>query len=49
MIDQPKHRTWTGYAFEQVCMAHVPEIKNALGISGVQTNKSSWKSSSNMD
>ena len=49
MIDQPKHRTWTGYAFEQVCMAHVPEIKNALGISGVQTNESSWKSSSNMD
>lgn len=48
-IDQPKHRTWSGYAFEQVCMSHVPEIKNALGISGVQTNESSWKSSSNMD
>jgi AAA+ ATPase superfamily predicted ATPase len=44
MIDSPKHRAWSGYAFEQVCLAHVPQIKRALGISGVQTETSSWKS-----
>jgi len=42
-LDDPKHRSWSGYAFEQVCLAHVKEIKQALGISGVQTSVSSWK------
>lgn len=44
MIDSPKHRTWSGYAFEQVCLAHIPQIKKALGISGIETETSSWKS-----
>lgn len=44
MIDGPKHRAWSGYAFEQVCLSHVPQIKNALGISGIDTQTSSWKS-----
>lgn len=43
-IDSPEHRAWSGYAFELVCLAHVPQIKHALGISGVQTNVSSWRS-----
>lgn len=41
-LDHPKQRAWSGYAFEQVCLAHVPQIKKALGISGVQTSTSSW-------
>jgi uncharacterized protein len=41
-LDSPKQRAWAGYAFEQVCFAHLKEIKKALGISGVQTNISSW-------
>ncbi|MGJ7030974.1 AAA family ATPase [Niabella hirudinis] len=41
-LDDPKHRAWSGYAFEQVCLAHIKEIKQALGISGVQTTASSW-------
>jgi transposase-like protein len=32
----------SGYAFEQVCLAHIKEIKKALGISGVQTTSASW-------
>jgi uncharacterized protein len=44
MIDSPNHRAWSGYAFEQVCLAHVPQIKSALGISGIETETSSWKS-----
>lgn len=44
-LDNPEHRAWSGYAFEQVCLAHVREIKQALGISGIQTHTASWKSS----
>lgn len=35
-------KTWCGLAFERVCLLHVKEIKNALGISGVSTNVYSW-------
>lgn len=42
-IDSPSHRAWAGYAFEQVCLHHIPQIKMALGISGVATNISSWR------
>lgn len=42
-IDSPSRRTWTGIAFEQVCLLHVPQIKQALGISGVQTEVGSWR------
>jgi AAA+ ATPase superfamily predicted ATPase len=45
LIDSPKYRAWSGYAFEQVALAHVPQIKNALGISGIETETSAWKSS----
>jgi hypothetical protein len=38
------HRAWSGYAFEQVCMRHIPQIKAKLGISGVSTNVASWRS-----
>ncbi len=41
-LDSPEQRAWSGYAFEQVCLAHIREIKQALGISGVQTATSSW-------
>jgi AAA+ ATPase superfamily predicted ATPase len=37
-------KSWSGYAFEQVCLAHVKQIKRALGISGIITNTSSWNS-----
>lgn len=43
-IDNPKHRAWSGYAFEQVCLCHLPQIKKALGISGVFSTTSSWRS-----
>lgn len=45
-IDSPKYRVWSGYAFEQVCLYHLPQIKQALGISGVQTSVSAWRSKS---
>ncbi|MDR1495578.1 MAG: AAA family ATPase [Clostridiales Family XIII bacterium] len=39
------HRAWSGYAFEQVCRAHLRQIKQALGIAGVSTRVSAWRSS----
>ena len=36
------HNTWKGHAFERVCLQHIPQMKAALGISGVQTNVCSW-------
>lgn len=33
---------WRGYAFENVCFNHISQIKNALGISGVYSEQSSW-------
>ena len=46
VVDNPTYRAWSGYAFEQVCLAHTACIKKALGISGIQTLTSSWRSSS---
>ncbi len=45
-LDHPRQRAWAGYAFEQVCLAHLDQIKQALGIAGVQTNVSSWTGNS---
>ncbi|MBR2281334.1 MAG: AAA family ATPase [Spirochaetales bacterium] len=41
-INTPKVNAWCGLAFEMVCLEHVPQIKNALGISGVLTEAYSW-------
>lgn len=41
-IDSPDIRAWSGYAFEQVCLAHLDKIKHTLGISGIQTRSSAW-------
>ena len=43
-IENARHRAWSGYAFEQVCLAHLPQIKRKLGIAGVLTNTASWRS-----
>ena len=38
------HAAWAGNAFERVCLAHVPQIKAKLGIAGVITTASAWRS-----
>jgi len=43
-IDSPERRSWSGYAFEQICLSHITQIKKELGINGVQTNEASWLS-----
>lgn len=36
------YKSWTGYAFENICLKHVPNIKKALGISGIYSLSSSF-------
>lgn len=38
-----KWKAWSGYAFESLCRRHVPQMKKALGIAGVQTEQSTWR------
>jgi hypothetical protein len=40
------HNAWSGYAFEQVCLAHDLQIRQALGISGVASDVAAWRSNS---
>jgi len=46
---QHSYKIWGGYAFEGVCMQHVPAIKKALGISGVYTNTYSYQKTAKND
>lgn len=43
LSNQSTYTAWSGYAFENICMMHVNQIKSALGIRGVFTKHSSWK------
>jgi len=36
------YKIWCGYAFENVCLKHISQIKKALGISGVYSRSSSF-------
>lgn len=42
MRNDGSRTAWSGYAFEQVCFHHIPQIKKALGISGILSNVHSW-------
>jgi hypothetical protein len=43
-LQTPLINTWLGLAFERVCMAHIPQIKRALGIDRIATEYYSWRS-----
>jgi hypothetical protein len=38
------YNAWSGLAFEQLCALHVLQMRRALGISGISTQLSSWRS-----
>lgn len=42
MMLQGSQNAWKGYAFEQLCLRHIDQIKNGLGISGVLSDVCSW-------
>ena len=41
-LNNPSINTWLGLSFERVCFRHEKQIKIKLGISGIQTEISSW-------
>lgn len=41
-INTPRVNAWCGLAFERICLEHVPQMKQALGISGVLSEDFSW-------
>ena len=41
-LDNPRVVSWRGLAFENLCFLHVPQIKRALGISGVRSEESAY-------
>ena len=43
-IRTPGYYAWCGNAFEMVVWHHVHKVKEALGISGVQTREYTWRS-----
>ena len=43
-LHTPAYFAWRGIAFEKVCLAHVPQIKEALKISGISTSEYAWRS-----
>ncbi len=43
----PAWKTWSGYAFENICIKHVQKIKEALGIAAVYTEESSFVAKGN--
>jgi len=38
----PAIKAWSGYAYESICLKHLPQIKKALGIAGIQSVSSSF-------
>jgi hypothetical protein len=43
-LSDPAHMAWCGYAFERLCMSHIGQIKQRLGISGVITEVYAFRS-----
>ena len=43
-VNSPLYNIWCGLSFEMLCLCHLGQIKQALGISGVQTRACSWRS-----
>lgn len=36
------YKTWSGYAFESICLKHIPQIKKALSIAGIYSESASF-------
>ncbi len=41
--DTAKWHSWSGCAFESLCLKHIQKIKKALGISGISSVESGWR------
>ncbi|GHT45360.1 ATPase [Bacteroidia bacterium] len=43
IADSSTYKAWCGFSFEKLCVAHLPQIRRKLGISGVLSFTSSWR------
>ncbi len=37
-----RFENWCGYAFENLCLKHLDQLKRSLGISGIQSTAGTW-------
>jgi len=44
LIDNTIYKAWAGYSFELLCQTHISQIKRSLGISGIVSYTSGWRS-----
>lgn len=42
-LNTPRQNSWYGFAYERLCVAHISQIKQAPGISGLRTEYYSWR------
>ncbi len=42
LSDSQAWKSWSGYAFENICLKHVQQIKKAMGVQGVYSEASSF-------
>jgi uncharacterized protein len=49
LSDSQSWKSWAGYAFENICLKHIPQIKRGLGIHGIYTESSSFFFAGNED
>lgn len=38
-----EHHAWKGLAFERICLQHIKQVKQALGIGGIVSHVCSWR------
>lgn len=41
-VQSPKINTWRGYAFEDLCLRHITQIKRALQIGSISSTQAAW-------
>jgi uncharacterized protein len=49
LSDSQSWKSWSGYAFENICLKHVAQIKMAMGVQGVYSESSSFYFAGNQD
>ena len=47
--NQPSVNAWRGLAFERLCLQHVAQIKEAIGVGGVLTHVFAWRHAPDAD
>ena len=43
LSESPSWKSWSGYAFESICLKHVNELRVALGINAIYNEESVWR------